>query len=139
MIVRVKVGDHFYAVEIADLSANPVIATVEGVRYEVYPESLGTAPGQTAAPGSPAADEASRGLPAEDLSLTAILAPMPGVIAAVSVKPGQQVARGTELCILEAMKMKNIIRAPRSGIISKVEVSLGQQVRYRDILVEFQE
>ena len=67
-----------------------------------------------------------------------VRAPMPGVITAIAVKPGQQVVRGAELCVLEAMKMKNNIRASRSGTISAVHVSLGQQVQYRDILIEFQ-
>ena len=37
MILRVKVGDHEYEVEIEDLTASPVIAVVDGERYEVYP------------------------------------------------------------------------------------------------------
>jgi biotin carboxyl carrier protein len=126
MILRVKVGDHEYEVEIEDLNASPVIAVVDGERYEVYP-------GGSSVPESapvPAQVEAS----ADPL----VRAPMPGVITAIAVKPGQQVARGADLCVLEAMKMKNNIRASRLGTISAIHVSLGQQVQYRDILIEFQ-
>lgn len=129
MILRVKVGDHEYEVEIEDLNASPVIAVVDGERYEVYP-------GGSSVPESapfPAQVEASA-----ETADPLVRAPMPGVITAIAVKPDQQVARGAELCVLEAMKMKNNIRASRSGTISAVHVSVGQQVQYRDILIEFQ-
>ena len=102
MILRVKVGDHEYEVEIEDLTASPVIAVVDGERYEVYPG------------GSPAPESATVSAQVEASAETAdplVRAPMPGVITAIAVKPGQQVARGADLCILEAMKMKNNIRA----------------------------
>lgn len=56
----------------------------------------------------------------------------------MAVKVGQEVTRGQELCILEAMKMKNTLRSPRSGVISRVHVSVGEPVKYHDSLFEFQ-
>jgi biotin carboxyl carrier protein len=67
----------------------------------------------------------------------AVYAPIPGVIIAVSVEPGVKVEVGQEICILEAMKMKNIIRAPRDGEIAAVRVTAGQHVKHHDLLVEF--
>jgi len=80
-------------------------------------------------PGSPAAEE----LPAE------LHAPMPGVIIEISVPPGAQVARGEQLLVLEAMKMKNPIRSPRDGIVDKIAVQAGQSVNYDDLLLNFRE
>ena len=40
---------------------------------------------------------------------TEILAPMPGTIFQVHVKPGDDVIEGQELLVLEAMKMENPI------------------------------
>jgi biotin carboxyl carrier protein len=133
MIYQVKIGDRQYTVEIKDLSERPIVALVDGERLEIWPE--GEASPQTAAKPAPAA--AASG-PAEDLAVKEFLAPMPGTIISVAVKAGQEVAYGQELCILEAMKMKNSLRAPRSGVISRVHVSVGEPVKFRDLLFEFQ-
>ncbi len=67
----------------------------------------------------------------------AVRAPIPGVIVSVAVQPGQAVTVGQELCVLEAMKMKNVIRAPRAGVIAAVRVAVGQTVKHKDVLVEY--
>jgi biotin carboxyl carrier protein len=63
---------------------------------------------------------------------------MPGSILTLLVRPGDTVAVGQELCVLEAMKMKNAIRASRGGVIASVEVSEGQTVAYGDVLITFE-
>jgi len=60
---------------------------------------------------------------------------MPGTILAILVQAGQQVAYKQNLCILEAMKMKNVIRAPRDGVVTEVCVHPGQAVAYGDVLL----
>ena len=55
-------------------------------------------------------------------------APGPGALP--FVKPGDQVAAGQVLCIIEAMKLMNEIEADASGEIVKVLVSNGQPVEY---------
>ena len=66
-----------------------------------------------------------------------VLAPIPGVIIAISVKPGDSVTRGQELCVLEAMKMKNAIRASRDGKIAAILVNVGDHVKNSQVLIEF--
>ncbi len=61
---------------------------------------------------------------------------MPGNIPKVMVKQGQAVREGEELCILEAMKMKNIILAPFDGKIKRVNVKEGDVVPKNHALVE---
>jgi len=63
--------------------------------------------------------------------------PMPGVIVEVRVEPGQEVAKGDILLILEAMKMQNEIRAADAGVVSAVHVADGDTVGGGDKLVEF--
>ncbi len=46
------------------------------------------------------------------------------------MKPGDQVAAGQVLCIIEAMKLMNEIEADASGEIVKVLVNNGQPVEY---------
>jgi len=57
-----------------------------------------------------------------------IAAPMPGLIKAVYVEAGQQVAAGDRLAILEAMKMEHTLTAWRDGVIAEVLAEAGQQV-----------
>jgi propionyl-CoA carboxylase alpha chain len=59
------------------------------------------------------------------------------VIVSVSVQLGQAVKAGQELCVLEAMKMQNVIRAPRDGVVAAVHMSAGKTVRHREPLLEY--
>ena len=64
-----------------------------------------------------------------------IKAPMPGKVLAVNVKPGDSVAKGQALVVLEAMKMEHALGAPRDGVIAEVSVETGGQVGEGDVLV----
>ncbi len=70
--------------------------------------------------------------PSEEI---AVKAPMPGLVVAVPVQPGQEVKIGQGLVILEAMKMENELRAPRAGTVKAVRVSPGQVVDKDQLLV----
>jgi biotin carboxyl carrier protein len=62
---------------------------------------------------------------------------LPGVIKSIAVRPGQRVAAGDELLVIEAMKMDNVIRASRAGAVSAVYVTEAGRVAYGDPLLEF--
>lgn len=55
-------------------------------------------------------------------------APMPGLIVRVAVSPGQLVAAGDGLVVIEAMKMENELRATRAARVATVHVQPGQAV-----------
>jgi propionyl-CoA carboxylase alpha chain len=57
-----------------------------------------------------------------------LVAPMPGVILELRAGPGDRVAAGETLVVMEAMKMEQHISAPEDGTITEVLVALGQQV-----------
>jgi geranyl-CoA carboxylase alpha subunit len=65
-----------------------------------------------------------------------LLAPMNGAIVSVLAKPGDRVAKGERVVVLEAMKMQHEIRAERDGTIAKILVKPGDQVATRQLLVE---
>ncbi len=65
-----------------------------------------------------------------------ISAPMPGRVLAVDVTPGQAVAAGDRLLVLEAMKMEHRITARAAGTISAVHIAEGDQVADGMLLVE---
>ena len=64
-----------------------------------------------------------------------ITAPMQGTIVKVLVEPGQAVAEGDSLLVLEAMKMENSINAERAGTVKEVKVEPGQTVSAGDTLI----
>lgn len=53
------------------------------------------------------------------------LAPMPGTVVALFVQPGQAVADGHPLLVIESMKLETTIRATRSGRVEAVHVTAG--------------
>ncbi len=65
-----------------------------------------------------------------------VLSFMPGNIQKVFVRKGQKVKEGAELCILEAMKMKNVIVSPADGVIKSVNIREGDVVPKNHALVE---
>lgn len=75
---------------------------------------------------------------ADATSVKEFLAPMPGAVISVAVKAGDKVNIGQELGILEAMKMRNVLRAERPGTIKKVNVKPGQGVQVDEVIFEFE-
>lgn len=67
-----------------------------------------------------------------------ILSPMPGAVVSVAVAPGDTVVDGQELCIIEAMKMQNIMKSEREGVIKSVTVKAGDSVAVDELLIEFE-
>jgi biotin carboxyl carrier protein len=143
MKYRVKVEEQWFDVEINDLTSRPVVAYVNGEPFEVWPESS-TSPAiqsdkqpvlSTAPPPPKPATQAPPTTNGQ--SLKTVRAPIPGVIISIAVQPPALVGVGQELCVLEAMKMRNSIRATRSGEIVRVNVTPGQHVRHHDVLMEY--
>ncbi len=67
-----------------------------------------------------------------------VRAQMPGRVVRVLVRPGEHVAVGQGLVILEAMKMENEVKARRDGVVSAVRVAEGDRVETGADLVEFE-
>ena len=125
--IWVTVNGERVLVEVEDLRQRPIVAYVEGSRFEIEIDE-----GAAADPGS--ADERDRevvqlhSIPAG--TSCEVTAPMPGDIIQIHVKAGQSVKAGDPLCVLDAMKMKNTIHAPQDGVIAEVYISEGQSVEY---------
>lgn len=65
-----------------------------------------------------------------------IKAPMPGLVLQVNVEPGQEVQKGDQILILEAMKMENVIKSPGDGVVKAVKVKEGDAVEKGSVMVE---
>jgi pyruvate carboxylase subunit B len=67
-----------------------------------------------------------------------LVAPMPGLIVRVNVNPGDKVAQGQGLVVMEAMKMENELRAQAAGTVKSVNVKAGTAVEKGSVLVEME-
>ncbi len=151
--VRVIVDGKPYVVEFEDVSASPLAVRVNGQPFtvEVVGDETIVAPSRgdrsaTPAPepkqafapspaGPPVAPSpgqvATRPIPPVG---NTVVAPMPGLILDIFVAAGDTIHTKQDLCILEAMKMKNVIRAPRAGTIAEVRVRSNQAVGKGEVL-----
>ncbi|WP_210484317.1 acetyl-CoA carboxylase biotin carboxylase subunit [Microvirga antarctica] len=66
-----------------------------------------------------------------------LLCPMPGLVKAILVKVGQEVKVGEPLCMVEAMKMENVLRAERDGTIAKINAKEGDSLAVDAVIMEF--
>lgn len=91
-----------------------VVVSIEGHRFEIEvrdPRRYRSSGGRRGAEG-----------------VQKIVAPMPGKVVRVLVKPGEMVEAGQGVAVVEAMKMQNEMRAPKAGRVVSVPVSEGAAV-----------
>lgn len=140
MKIQVQIDNQNYDVEIEDIHARPVIALIDGERFEVWPEeetesTPTTKPIKSAVPGASVILASAPVSAGSDSAV--ITSPLPGVIVSIDVKVGEAVKHGQGLCTLEAMKMKNAIRSIREGTVEEIHVSVGDQVQHGQRLISF--
>ena len=70
-------------------------------------------------------------------SSKSLRSPMPGLLTEVLVAPGIAVKAGEKLCIVEAMKMENILRAECDLIIANVEAKPGETLSVDQVILTF--
>ena len=70
-------------------------------------------------------------------TISEIKAPMPGLVLRILASVGQEVQKGGNLLVLEAMKMENIIKAPADVIIKSVKVNPGDKVEKNQVMMIF--
>ena len=68
-----------------------------------------------------------------------VLSPMPGKLISYNVAVGDSVEMGQELCVVEAMKMQNVMRSDRKGVIKSVNAAEGDNLKVDQVLIEFDE
>jgi glutaconyl-CoA/methylmalonyl-CoA decarboxylase subunit gamma len=129
-IVTVYVNEKPFAVQLPEVvaDAGPVKLLVDAKEYEVEVKGR-------AGPVRAKAKAARRGPGA---AKGAIVAQMTGRVIRVDVSPGDSVAEGQVLLIVEAMKMENEITAPLAGTVKEVAVAAGARVSEGDLLVQIE-
>ena len=66
-----------------------------------------------------------------------LLCPMPGLVKAIHVSQGQEVKAGEALCVVEAMKMENILRAERDAMVKSIKAKAGDSLAVDAVIMEF--
>jgi propionyl-CoA carboxylase alpha chain len=66
-----------------------------------------------------------------------LLCPMPGLVKAIAVKVGQEVKAGEQLCIVEAMKMENVLTAERDATVKAILAKEGDSLAVDAVIMEF--
>jgi propionyl-CoA carboxylase alpha chain len=75
--------------------------------------------------------------PAVDTSLM-LLSPMPGKLISVAVQPGDEIELGQEMCVVEAMKMQNVMRSERKGVVKSVDAKVNDSLKVDQVIVTFE-
>jgi oxaloacetate decarboxylase alpha subunit len=114
-------GEEIYTVEVEGKSYTVTVANGGDV------SAIAGAGSAAPAAGSAAPVAATGGSP--------VNAPLAGTVVKVLVKPGQAVAEGETIIILEAMKMETSVSAPATGSIVEVRVQGGDSCAVGDVLV----
>ena len=121
-----------YAVSVSrDPGSDELEITVDGQTHRVgveEEEKAAAAPRPSPAARKPAPRATSVG--------GKILAPLPGVVLAVEVAPGDSARAGDTLLVLEAMKMENVILADSDCVVQAVHVAKGDKVEASQLLLE---
>ena len=64
-----------------------------------------------------------------------VKAPLQGTVIKVPVKVGDNVKKGTPVCVIEALKMENDVVAPADGVIASINVKSGDSVSTDEVLL----
>ena len=122
------------AAPVADTGPARYRVNVNGTAYDVEVSPEGAVDSiQAARPPAPVPAPAAA--PAPAASGEALPSPLSGTVRAVRVQPGQAIAAGDVVLVLEAMKMETNVSAPRAGRIVSIAVQEGVQVRKGDPLL----
>lgn len=139
---KFNISGNEYEVEVIRIEGNLAEIEVNGTPYQVEierrkNESKTPILVRSAIPNNPMADNVKIMAGAE-ARLSKIVAPLPGQIIQILVKPGDMVKRGQKLLVYEAMKMENNLLAEKDGVIKDVKVNTGDQVLQGDLLIEME-
>lgn len=70
-------------------------------------------------------------------TMNEIKAPMPGMVLKILINEGNEVKKGDNLIVLEAMKMENIIKATGEGVVKSIKVKQTDKVEKNQVLIQF--
>ena len=140
---RIKIEDQWYDVEIGDLTDSTVEVTVNGESFSIEIDA-GHQDQRSYTRRQRSSEQITPQTPLNSFTShtqvneTILRSPMPGRVMSITVRPGDAVSEGDEVCVVEAMKMEHSIRAPKNGIVKEIYVQHLDSVNANDPLVELE-
>ena len=64
-----------------------------------------------------------------------VLAPMPGLLTRLLVKEGDEVQKGQNVAVIEAMKMENMLVAEANGVVKQIKANEGDNLNVDDLII----
>ena len=126
---RVRLGDGYADIDLRRMGKFESRMTVDGREYRVASTTTGTH-------HDVEVDGAAHLFVADDGSV--IRSPMPGVVVSVSVAPGDQVAVGDAVVVVESMKLETVVTAQTAGRVRQVSASPNVHVPAGAVLVRLE-
>tara|TARA_Y100000590_G_scaffold66456_1_gene71986 strand:+ start:265 stop:657 length:393 start_codon:yes stop_codon:yes gene_type:complete len=127
--MKIRVEGKWYLVEVGDLSTDPAVVLVDGQKFEVKLEDIGTLIEDEKLPAENIAESGSMS------NLSEFRSPMPGTVITILVKIGEDVKVGQDLIVLESMKMQQTLKADCNGVVAEITVSEGDQILDGDLIL----
>ena len=135
---KFTIRGHDYDVEVTSLEGEVARVEVNGTKYkvEIHSDKKASKTPTLVRKDVPRAKDAHK--IKKDASLQQIKAPLPGIIMNLLVKEGDEVKRGSDLLVYEAMKMENKLVSEREGIVKSIKVNAGDSILQGDVLLEIE-
>lgn len=135
--LKVKVSNIWYTVEVPDRITTPLWVLVDGEPVEVDLDDVQEliANMSTPMPDVEATQNSDQSQPT-GTPVHPIHAPLPGVIVSLEVRVGDSVQIGDDVCVLEAMKMHQMLRSEWNGVVSSILVQPGINVAGGQTILE---
>jgi acetyl-CoA/propionyl-CoA carboxylase biotin carboxyl carrier protein len=125
--------------EASETAMRAFTVEVNGRRFDVRVAESGADAAQPPANGNRRPRGRSSSSAVRHTSTDGVVSSIQGAILAVRAEPGQAVAAGEVLFIIEAMKMENEIVAPHAGTLDEVRVQLGQVIEAGTVLATYKD
>lgn len=135
-IYRINGQDYIVAVNklensVAEVAVNGTNYQVELVNDEEQEVTIASRPAEkkasTSAPKTTTAPTNNKPTTNSN-SAGAVKSPLPGVIISIDVNVGDEVKKGQQVAVLEAMKMENAINSPVAGTVTSISVNKGDSI-----------
>ena len=128
--MKIRIGNHWYTVEIQDVDSDPVVVLVDGERFEVKLDNS-----SFTSEFSLTTSDVMRDPENKNNSLTQFNSPMPGTIISILVSIGEKLVVGQDIIILESMKMQQTLQSNVEGTVVDVKAREGDQISEGDLIL----
>lgn len=128
--MNIRVGNHWYMVEIQDMDSDPAVVLVDGERFEVKLDNSSFTSEFSLTTSDVKHDSENR-----NNSLTQFNSPMPGTVISILVSIGEKLVVGQDIIILESMKMQQTFKSNVEGTVVDIKVREGDQISEGDLIL----